>query len=287
MGNRVFAILCAGAVISASCTKVRNYEKPPVQDYGLTIVSARINPIEIEGLGRLNDHKWVESDTIGIYGSEKGSNVAYVPCQDGSLDRFCGDIVKGRLNLYYPYEKGGCKAAEIGRMPLKSVVQYSSDPSAFVFSNMTFVSDGEGNDFNFKFPVGMVKMSIALNVPGCRAVSITVNNISEGYDQWICGDFSINGSVYPIINGEKTLTVTAIGGTDVTEEHPLDLYFAAPPSRFENLIITIGTDHGDPIVQACKGPLEIREGCLTSCKVVEFKPGYSLDAYGSEAGSLN
>lgn len=274
-------------MISASCTKVRTYETPDVQDYGLTIVSARIDPIDIEGLGRLNDHRWVETDTIGIYGSEKGSNAAYVPCQDGSLDRFCGDIVKGRLNLYYPYNREGCQAAEIGRMPLKDIVQYNPDPSAFVFSNMTFVSDGEGDDFSFRFPVGLVKMSVVLDAPACRSVSMTVNNISEGYDQWICGDLSINGSVHPVINGGKTLTISSIGGVDVSEQKPLDLYFVAPQSRYENLIITIETEHGDPIVQACKGPLEIREGCLTSCKVVEFKPGYSLDAFGSEAGSLN
>lgn len=274
-------------MVFASCTKVRNYDKPDVQDYGLTIVSARINPIEIEGLGRLNDHKWAPTDTIGIYGSEKGGNAAYVPCQDGSLDRFCGDIVKGRLNLYYPYAKAGCAAAQIGRMPLKSTVQYKADPSDFVFANMTFVSDGEGDDFSFKFPVGLVKMSVALEAKACRSVSITVNNISEGYDQWICGDLSINGSVYPVINGGKTLTIDAIGGLDITEEQPLDLYFAAPQSRFENLVITIETEEGDPIVQACKGPLEIREGCLTSCKVVEFKPGYSLGNYGSEEGSYN
>lgn len=286
MENRYIAILCALSLLSASCTKVRSYELPPVQDYGLTIVSARISPIQIDGLGRLNDHEWTETDTLGIYGSGRGENVAYVPCRDGSLDRFCGDIVKGMLNLYYPYDAEGCSAARDGRIPLKSHVAYAADASSAIFSNMTFVAQGEGNDFTFGFPVGVVCLSLALDVPGCRSVSVSVSNMSEGYDEWICGDLSINGSLHPVINGGSTLTIESIGGLDAAEEKPLDLYFAAPAGVFENLVISIDTGDGEPFVQACRGPLEIKEGCLTSCKVVEFKPSYGLGGYGSEPGSF-
>lgn len=278
--------MCTALVI-ASCTKVRTYEKPQVQEYGLTIVSAHIGPIEIEGLGRLNDHAWTETDTLGVYGSDKGINIPYVPCMDGSLDRFCGDIVSGVLNLYYPYKAEGCQAARGGRMPLPAKVAYKADVSDFVFSNMTFVAQGEGDDFSFNFPLGMVEMSLSLDIKDCRSVGITVSNSEEGYSEWICGDLSINGSVHQIVNGSKELVIQEIGGLDSSESAPLKLYFAAPEALYENLIISMQSGEGEPVVQVCKGPLQIVQGCLTRCTVKEFKPEYGLGDYSSESGMFN
>lgn len=286
MGNRFVALFCAVLLAAVSCTKVRSYDVPVVEDYGITIISASIEPLDIEGLGKLDGHDWTPTDSLGVYGSERGENVAYVPFSDGSLNRFCGDIVKGDIMLYYPYRKDGCNAARDNRMPLPAEVSYRDNASDFIFSNLTFVTGGDTDNFSFPFPLSLVKMTLALDLTELAKVSVTVSNVSQGYDEYLCGDMALDSRQPYLKNPGKTLEISGIGGKSVGEKAPLDLWFALPEGKYENFIVGFEMSSGESVVQLCKGPLQTKKRCLTTCKVVEYKPEYSLGGYGSEEGGF-
>lgn len=287
MGTKSSFVICLAALLASSaCTKVRQYGVPATEDYGLTIISASIAPLDIEGLGKLEDHNWETTDTIGVYGSEKGSNEIYVPFEKGPLSRFCGEAVKGRLSLYYPYRSEGCLPAARGRMPLRENVEYREDPASFIFSNLTFVAQGEGDNYSFSFPAGIVKLSLAMDISGCRTVRITVSNSSPGYDEYLCGNLATDGSEPLLEDGGRTVSICNIPDKTASEASPLDLYFAAPAGTFENFLISITSSSGES-TQICKGPLKVLPRSLTACKVVEYKPEYALGSFGSENGSFN
>ena len=293
------SLLCIVAVFSlalVSCTE-RLPESTLPNDNGsdvITMIKATVEPLQLKGYPGVGNYSWNESHIIGIYGTGVGFNEQYLPVQSTLGDSeafFFGNEVGGDLTIYMPYLEGGIPAGKEGRVTVPAVQKYYADPFDHLMYNSEFLAYVTGNEVNFDFHAGLVKVVIEYDIENITSVNVLVGNLSAGgeYNDYCVGDLSITTDVEQmLLNGASELTVAGFpNGVNSTVGNPLVVWAAMAPGEYENFVVEIS--NGDMTIAApVEGPFVV-EKCAVSKAVVAKKIDHNngVGDFESENGNFN
>jgi hypothetical protein len=157
--------------------------------------------------------------------------------------------------------------------------------------NSEFLAYVTGNEVNFGFHAGLVKIVIEYDIENVTSVNVLVGNVSKDgdYNDYCVGDLSITTDVEQmLVNGASELTVAGIpNGVNSTIANPLVVWAAMAPGVYENFVVEIS--NGDITIAApVEGPFVV-EKCAVSKAVVAKKIDHDngVGDFEGEDGSFN
>ena len=255
--KRIISIaLITGAFLA--CTKTVPGPKPEITSEGLTVVSADIETLLLDGE---TARHWQDGDAIGLFGSEVGNNEKYLLREadaDLSSALFYGPLIKGEtVAAYYPYSPSFSGSATGMGALLESEQTYAEGaaeveqflrycPRAYAFL--------QNDKLSFHYPFGMLEVKIAL-YETLKIYSLTLSSPSSS----LSGLAVINPEGSAMAPGApqeaKLLCEGGVSSRDDAGQVRSFLIVAAP-GTYEDLRLSLEVE-GEPVIHCELGSLNI------------------------------
>ena len=280
------------ALVLASCTKrLPEPQTPEVVNDATTVLSASVEPLSIEGLSESGEFIWNEKHTLGVSGSELGSNLQYVPVkstigQNEAL--FYGGAVKGEFTVYAPYSTDGAKAALDARVVVPTEQNYYENPLDYLMYNSCFYTKTTTESVKFDYHAGLLKINLAHGLENIKHVKVTVANLNEtGCNEGVAGYLATTESEQPLTNPQPSVTVSNYAeGLVSSESAPLAVYVLVAPGKYGNFVVEVGTE-AFTIAMPVKGPFTVQPLAITELTAKKVDHDFDVDDFLSEEGTFN
>lgn len=247
--NKIVLSLTAVIALVSCVTKVPE-ELPPLSLEGRTTVEAKI-----EALLLGNDSRsWPEGATIGVFGSESGTNEKYyLRKADENLSEavFYGPEVKGEIAACYPWTPSysGAWGRMTAALDNRQVYNPDNGPKEQFLSYCPMAYGFEsGGKLDFRYPMGLISLEVALE-EDLQLEAITLSSASL--------PFAGTGIVTPdgIQFGDgasHTLDLVFEGPVSIRDNsgNPVPFYIVMPPYEYPDLQISFQFAGEQPFV--CK-----------------------------------
>ena len=247
----VLYIVAIFSLALASCTeRIEDKQPSDVQNGVITMVSASVKPLVVEGLEGVGNYQWGERE-LGIVLSN-GENVRYLPVKSTTGDSeayFYGDVVDGEMSIYMPYSNENGERAKAGRLSMLPEQTYYADPFDHLMYNSNFLATTTGTHVEFDYYAGLLKVEVQYELYNIDSVQVMVGNIeTDGtYDSFVSGDYSISNDKLDNESSRSESVVVKMPekGLNATVENPLTLWVALAPGTYQNFIVIVKGENKD------------------------------------------
>ena len=280
------------ALVLASCTeRLPEVQTPGVENDATTVISASVAPLSIAGVSETKDYVWETEHTLGVSGTELGSNLCYTPVKAtvGTNEAlFYGDAVKGEFTVYAPYSEDGAKAAKDARVVVPAQQNYYAEPLDYLAHNSCFYATTTTESVKFDYYTGLVKIALKHDMKNIKGLKLTVANLNEtGCNEGVAGYLAVGESDNPLTNPVTSIKVgNYTEGISSTYDNPLSLYVAVAPGKYGNFVVEVETEEFT-IAMPVKGPFEVAPLAITEFTAEKIDHNFDVDDFEQEDGKFN
>lgn len=251
-----------------SCTQKLNIpEDPQVAEGELTILNAEVKPLAFEGYEERN-WIWTSQTAVGMFGSEKGKNLRWVPRSQyhdsSSVAVIYGSAVSGEAYGYIPYMEDGHDSLAVGKAPLHPQQKYHAHPADHLINNSVLVAKEENDSLIFDWSLGLLRLEVMLEIGG-NVQNVTVASLDQ--------DLSDAGNTVEIVDINMPCT----------KKKPLELWVAVPEGRYTNFTVSVWNGVKNT-VRPVEGTFEVSAKTITDCPVTDKEYDYGLGDFEIENG---
>ena len=215
----------------------------------ITMISATVKPLYVQGLTGVGKYKWGEHQTLGIIPTN-GENVQYLPVKSTTGDSeaffYGNEVGKGdgsELSIYMPYSNENGAKAKDGRLSMLSEQVYYSNAFDHLMYNSTFLATTTSTNVEFDYYAGLLQVAVTYDINNIKAVKVVVGNIDTNgnYNAFVSGDYSIADE--SLSNDESCQDYVTVNvkeeGVNATIDKPLTVWVALAPGTYENFVIIL------------------------------------------------
>lgn len=261
----VLYIVALFSLALVACTERLPESNMPdnVENGAITMVTASVKPLYVEGLDGVGNYKWGES-VLGIVSS--GKNERYLPVKSTTGDNeayFYGNEVGGEMAIYMPYSNENGAKAVAGRLTMLTEQNYYADPFDHLMYNSTFLATTTDSSVEFDYYAGLAKIVLKHDISDIVSVTVRVGNVSEGnYDNYLSGDYSIVDAALDDEANRQNEVIVKIDTDEPfnsTVDNPAHVWAALTPGTYEHLIVVITPRVGEPVLLPVEGMKKVGE----------------------------
>ena len=292
MRKYIIPLLLAVSSVAA-CQKTVKDEGKDINLEGYTMFNVDIEAVDLDG-GAASQAVWADGASIGIFGSESGSNACFnIKRSDAGLSAasFYGELVKGsQIAAYAPYENG--LSRENGAIPLDlaAVQPFESDASvASHFISLCpriFASLGKDKALHFAYPLGLLNVSItfdeAIEVQGMK-----LSSNSKG----------LSGRMGVLPSGETATTSVSrseisldFGGTAVSSKDAdggfTSFLFVLPPAEYAAGELSLEITTAEELIRVQLPAIEVKRVEGKDFVIANTEVGSGLPGFETQPGIL-
>lgn len=261
----VLYIVALFSLALVACTERLPENNMPnnVENGAITMVTASVKPLYVEGLDGVGNYKWGES-VLGIVSS--GKNERYLPVKSTTGDNeayFYGNEVGGEMSIYMPYSnENGAKAAA-GRLTMLAEQNYYADPFDHLMYNSTFLATTTAGSVEFDYYAGLAKVVLKYDMSDIVSVAVRVGNVTDGdFNDYIAGDYSVVDAMLDDEAHRQSEVVVKIDEAEpfnTTVDNPAHVWVALTPGTYEHLVVAITPRVGEAVLLPVEGK-KLKEG---------------------------
>lgn len=277
------------ALVALSCTEKAILPTEPEVDNGpLTMLSVVVEQPTFDGV-EAKAFEWSASDYIGVYGSNRGENMRYVPLEgvdDLGRKVFYGEAVEGTLKIYYPYSEEGNAKLVANRFEVPAEQQYFASPYHHLRNNLQMVATTTTEEVRFGYNCGVLKVVLMLNAADVEQVEVTALNLSEEQTANLVGDVAISAEVTPAIEGgASSVVLKGIGAQSASEQTPLVLWAAVADGTYDNFMVTVSSESASKNILV-KGPFTVEKSKACTVEVRDVKYDHGIGDFNPKPGEF-
>lgn len=251
-----------------SCTqKLIVPDDPQVDAAAVTILNAEVRPLVLDGYGQ-RDWIWTKETAVGMYGSEGGANMKWIPRSQyhdsSSFAVIYGPEVSGELFGYLPYIKDGHDSLAVGKAPLPAQQKYYAHPADHLIGNSYLVSKAVGDSLIFDWALGLLRIEVKLEIEG-NVKSVVLASMEK--------DLSDAGNSVEIVEIDRPCT----------KKEPLELWLALPEGTYNNFSISVFNGVKNT-VRPVEGTFVVAPMTITECPAADKEYDYGLGDFEIENG---